>query len=474
MRAPVAILLSLCLAGCVSAPTTAPKEVPLKPESLGLAGAPMPEIDDKWWTAFNDPTLDQLVSQALAGSPTLAAAMARVHDAQSELAESRASTYPQITFDAEEQRERFSKDYIIPPPFGGTTRWIGTASANLSWSLDLFGKQAAGVKKARATAEAARLDAEAARLLLAGSVTQSYVALSRDELITDVSRQAMNEREAVSSLTRARVKAGLENEAAAKQAEALLEIAREDLTAIEAAREADTHRIAALIGRGADAYDIARPRLDNAALALPSVLPADLLARRADIRAAAARVTAAMEGREVARKAFYPDINLLATAGWAAIGLAPMFSGAALQYGAGPAIHLPIFDAGLLRAKYAGATAELDAAVADYNEAVVTAIREAADAITELRRLENEADEQKRALAAAEASFRLAQECYRSGLSPQQTMLDAEATEISARRQYAALAADLAGARVALLMAMGGGFKEGVPENSPFATETKK
>lgn len=458
MRRALIIALVTLVSACVSAPSTKPTGTSLKPETLGLDGPATPAIADKWWTAFNDPKLNALVEQALSGSPTLAAAMARTRAAEAELSQSRAVTYPQVTLDGQEQRVRLSKNYVIPPPFGGTTRWVGTFGANLDWSLDLFGKEQAQVDKARAATKAAALDAEAARLLLAGNVTSAYIQLSRAYTLVDVARDAVNERDRVFSLTAARVRSGLENEAAAKQAEALLAIAREDLVQAEADRDLRLHQIAALIGRGADAYDIPRPHLDEAALALPDTLPADLLARRADIAASLARIDEAAKGREVAAKAFYPDIDLLATAGWAAIGLAPMFSGSALQYGAGPAIHLPIFDAGKLRAEFAGATAGLDEAVADYNASVVGAVKETADALTELSRLDGEASEQKRALDASEASFRLAQERYRSGLSPQQTMLDAEATVIQARRQYSALSADLAGARVALLMAVGGGF----------------
>jgi NodT family efflux transporter outer membrane factor (OMF) lipoprotein len=460
-------LATALLAGCVSAPSTEPSEVALKPQTLGLGATPAPQIGDAWWKAFGDPQLDALVNQALNGSPTLAAAMARLREAQSELSASRAATYPQVSLDAQETRERFSKDYIIPPPYGGTTQWIGTTQANLSWSLDLFGKLSDQIDKDRAAANAGALDAEAARLLLAGNVTQAYIALSRAYLLSDVAAEAVKQREAIASLTNGRVNSGLDSEASRQQAAALLAGAREDLIRANANRDLAVHQIAALIGRGADAYAITRPQLNDAALALPATLPADLLARRADIAAAQARIAAATAGREVAHDAFYPDINLIGLAGWAAIGLAPMFSAAAAQYGAGPAIHLPIFDAGKIRADYAGATAGLDLSVADYNEAVVTAVKEAADALTQLRAVEDQSVQQKAALAAAQASFDLATKRYRSGLSPQLNVLDSEDLLIQTRRQQAALTADTASARVALVMALGGGFKPLPSKDTP-------
>ena len=95
----------------------------------------------------------------------------------------------------------------------------------------------------------------------------------------------------------------------------------------------------------------------------------------------------------------------MGAAGWAALGLAPLFSAAALQYGAGPAIHLPIFDAGKLRAEYAGATAQLDEAVADYNQSVVTAVKQTADALTQIENLRQQTTQQAIALSAANGQF---------------------------------------------------------------------
>ncbi|MEI9929533.1 MAG: efflux transporter outer membrane subunit [Rhizomicrobium sp.] len=357
-------LVSALLAGCVSAPPTQPQQSKIASSSLGLGAETTLQIGEAWWKAFGDPGLDALIAQAIAGNPDLGAAMARVRAAQSVLASTTASTLPQASFDGNVVRERLSQDYIIPPPYGGTTRWVGTLQANLTYSLDLFGKESDQIDRARATAQAAALDEESARLLLAGSVTQSYIALSRAWALCDVAEEAVRQREGVQKLTAGRVRAGLDTPASQKQAEALLAVAREDLIRAQAVRDITVHGIAALTGRGADAYAIARPKLNAAALALPGNLPVDLLARRADIAAAQASIDAAVSGREFARKAFYPDVNLLALAGTAAIGLGPLVSSEAFQYGGGAAIHLPIFDAGKIRADYAGATAALDEAVA--------------------------------------------------------------------------------------------------------------
>jgi NodT family efflux transporter outer membrane factor (OMF) lipoprotein len=459
------LLLGVSLAACVSAPPTTPQETRVVPNTLGLSAAETPRIDDAWWKAFGDPALDSLVERALHGSPTLAAAMARLRAAQSALSAATAATYPQAWFDGNVVRERLSKDYIIPPPYGGTTRWVGTLQANLSYTLDLFGKEQDQIDRAGATAKAVGLDAQAARLLLAGSVTQAYIALSRAWAQRDTADEAVRQREGVLRLSTGRVRAGLDTPASQKQAEALLAIAREDQIRASNVRDVAVHQIAALIGRGADAYDIVRPKLSDAAFDLPDALPADLLARRPDIAAAEARIDAAVSGREIARKAFYPDVNLIALAGTAAVGLGPLFSSEAGQYGGGAAIHLPIFDAGKLRAEFAGATADLDGAVADYNGSVVNAVKQAADGIANLRAVRDEAVQQRAARNAAEQSFDLATRRYRSGLNPLQTALDAESVLIQTKRDDAALAADTASARVTLLMALGGGFEPTNPKD---------
>ena len=231
--------------------------------------------------------LDSLIDQALHGSPTLAAALARMRQAQAELSMSRAVSYPQVSVDGQETRQRFSENYIIPPPFGGSTDWIGTAQAKLDWSLDFWGKQSAMVAMAQRSAEAAELDMAAARLALAGVLTQTYIDLARSCALRDLAAATVKQRASILELTNTRVRNGLESTTAQKNAEVLLALARADRIRADSNLELTRHQIAALIGRGADVYaTIREPGLNLDVIPLPPVLPADLLARRADIQAA--------------------------------------------------------------------------------------------------------------------------------------------------------------------------------------------
>jgi NodT family efflux transporter outer membrane factor (OMF) lipoprotein len=232
-----------------------------------------------------------------------------------------------------------------------------------------------------------------------------------------------------------------------------------------AAAALDTHQLAALSGEGAGVYaQLRRPTLDPAAvLPLPAALPADLLAHRPDVLAARERIEGAEAGQAAARAAFYPDINLMAFAGTSAVGLGKLFVGNSAVYGAGPAIHLPLFDAGRLRAKYRGAAAEIDDAVSAYNESVLQAVRETSDQLSLVEALNAQIVRQQQSLDDAEAAYQLAEERYRAGVTTYLTVLTTETAVLSARREHVALVSDQAIARVNLLLAVGGSFDPQAP-----------
>ena len=460
-----ALLLALPMAGCVQTPSTTQSQSEIVPGSLGLGEAPAPQLQSDWWKEFHDPQLDRLVDQMLAKNPTLQGALARIRAAEAEVSSARSLQYPSINIDGSDTLQLVSKEFVYPQRFGGTWQWVGDVQARLRWSLDFWGKQAALIDRARNLQQAASLDASAARLALAGQFAQSYVALLLAWQNIDIARQTLDERQVILDLTQSRVSSGLENEASLEQAKALLAMSRMELRRAEAQRDIGVHAIAALIGRGADAYSsITRPAagIENA-LPLPEHLPVDLLSRRPDILAAQMRIKAAIFGREATHADFYPNIDLTAALGFLAIGFNNLFSSNALTAGVGPAIHLPVFDAGRIRAQYARATADLDAAVADYNATVVSAVRQTADALTEVASLADQRVQQKLALESAERAFDLARERYRLGLSGQIPMLTAEATLREARRQMAVLVSEATSQRVTLLLAVGGGYSPDKP-----------
>ncbi|MET0661343.1 MAG: efflux transporter outer membrane subunit [Steroidobacteraceae bacterium] len=461
MRAGVlSIVLVLLLSACVTPQTETPVGTPVRNEALGLTGAAPTVPRDEWWKAFADSQLDTLMTDALRDSPTLAQALARVRLAQAQANAANAANDPHFAVDAEEVWQRLSADYYIPPPFGGNRYWVGQATANLNWTLDFWGRQAASIRQAESQFAASRLDVDAARLALTGAVVQAYLNLQRTWELLDIATQLQAQREELSRLTRSRVDAGLDTQIELKTVEANLAQARAGVMQAESARDLAVHRLAALAGYGADHYaQIQRPQLQLAAeLNLPEQLPIDLLGHRPDVLATRARIEAATAGRDAARAAFYPDVNLKAFVGTQAIGLDNLAQHDSLVYGAGPALHLPIFDAQRLRAEYKGATAELDAAVATYNGTVLDAVRETADQLTLNASIARQIGAIQQAVDASTVAYDLARKRYGAGLTTQLTVLNADTQVLSARRALVTANTDLVSARVALRMTLGGSF----------------
>jgi NodT family efflux transporter outer membrane factor (OMF) lipoprotein len=452
--------LALGLSGCVLAPQLPPQNALLAESSVGLKGPAAAKAANGWWQAYGDPQLDRLIAESFAGNPRLAEAMARVRTAQSRVQAASAATRPGFSLDGQEVYQRFPERDIVPPPFGGGHYWRGQIGVNLNWDLDFFGRQAAVIEQSRAASQAATLDVEGARLALAGALAQAYVDLDRSHVLADIAQRAEAQRQNILDLTSKRLNAGLDTRSELRAAESSLPQARLARLQAGAAVELAVHRLAALTGHGAEVYPtITRPHLDlSAALTLPEKLPLDLLRRRPDVLAARARVDAAISGQAAAKAAFYPDINLTAFAGFGAIGLDNLFRSGDRTYGAGPAIHLPLFDAQRLKAAYRGAAAEADAAVAAYNETVLQAVQQTADQLTLIASYRQQLNESSQALAASEDAYRIAELRYRNGLTGYLNVLNAETSVLNARRTQVDLVAAQAIARVTLLLALGGSF----------------
>lgn len=452
--------LTVALSGCVLAPHVEPQAKLLESNRLGLDGSNAARTEEGWWKVYKDPQLNRLIDDALRDNPNMELALTRVRTAQAQVQAASAATQPGFSLDGNETYQRFPERSIYPPPYGGGHYWMGQFGFNMSWDLDFFGRQAAAIKASRSATEAAVLDVSVARDVLSGTIAQAYLSLDQSYVLADLARRTEEQRQNILDLTNKRVQAGLDTRSELRSAEAALPQARLLRLQSEANVELAVHRLAALTGRGADAYaDIQRPKIDlTTSLVLPDKLPIDLLQRRPDILAARARVDAALSEQESAKAAFYPDINLSAFAGFAAIGLDNLFVSDDRTYGAGPTFHLPIFDAQRLKASYRKASAEADAAVINYNQTVLQAVQQVADQLTLLKSYQQQIAESETSLSASEDAYKIAEMRYRNGLTGYLTVLNAESAVLNARRTKIDLIASQAIARVTLLLAVGGSF----------------
>ncbi|WP_375270255.1 efflux transporter outer membrane subunit [Sphingomonas sp.] len=453
-----ALLAATTLAACTP-PDTRPTLTPKAASDLALTG-PSVQLAPDFWTAVGDPQLDRLIADALASNPSLDVALARTRQAQAVLARQGADRGPDVTFDGQVQGSRLSGRYTIPPPFAGTVRAIGTAQAGLDWNLDLFGRQKAAIAQAGASLQAAQYDIAAARLMIAGSVMASYAEVARAERQAAIATRTIAAREQSVRLINARVRNRLASRLDQQAAGTLLAQARVVLVQAQAARVLATNALAALAGRGSDyAARIGPTRLPaDAALPIPARIPADLLSRRADVAAARARVEAASAGRQVARRAFYPNVNLTALVGLQAIGFGNFLDLDAGTAGGGAAIHLPLFDNGRRRAELEGATALVDVATAQYNQSVVDAARQAADAIAQVRAADLERTRQQQVVSGFAETGRLNAIRVSSGLDSRLDLVDNDVRLLDAQLAAANLSIDALLARAQLAIALGGGF----------------
>jgi NodT family efflux transporter outer membrane factor (OMF) lipoprotein len=301
-------------------------------------------------------------------------------------------------------------------------------------------------------------------------VARSYFQLARINDQLAVARLALSQREQTLGLVRDRVNAGLDTNLELRQSEGGLPESRQQIEALEEQAALTRNALAALVGQPGIAVSLKAATLPMArARIVATSIPADLLGRRADIAAARERVQAAGYDVTNAKAQFYPNINLVAFAGFSSIGLGRLVQAGSEQWGVGPAIRLPIFEGGRLRANLRGKTAELDAAVESYNSAVIDAVHDTADQVASAQSITRQQLQQSASQAAAESAYEIALQRYKAGLSSYLNVLSAETTVLAQRRQAVDLAARSLDTQVALIRALGGGY---VAE--PVATTAQK
>ena len=466
-RSMIALLASAAaLAGCATVPNlpAAPK-VASAADLATATSVQAPEATwpaDRWWTAYGDPQLDTLMDEALAGAPSLAQAAARLRAAEARAQQARGATLPSLDANAQGSESKQSYNNGIPAQFVPRGyNDTGRATLDLSYDLDLWGRNRAALKAATSEADAARMDAAEARLALTTAIAAAYAAFARLNAERDAAGAALTNRTASADLVARRVIGGAANPGEADQARAAAAEARQDLAALDEQLAVVRNQIAALAGAGPDrGLSLARPKAQpKSGFGLPANLAADLLGRRPDLQAARLRAEAAARRIDVAKAGFYPNVNLAAFIGLQSLGLGNLTSSGSDIGQAGAAISLPIFDGGRLDGAYRGARADYDAAVAAYDQTLVLALQEVADAAAGQRALQTRLGAARDSLTAGEQAYRVARLRYEGGLTSYLTLLTAEDAVIAQRRTVAQLQARALTLDASLVRALGGGFR---------------
>jgi NodT family efflux transporter outer membrane factor (OMF) lipoprotein len=473
MKSLLPILLAVTLTGCAAIDPGKPSNQQIQGAQLGLSQASIQWPAQTWWTRYQDPQLNALVDQALAKNPSLAAAQARLHMANAAVRGARAVQLPQLNADYTQTRQRFPEHYIYPPPYAGSMRTQADLQLNLGFDLDLWGKNRSKYAAALSRANASQADTQVARNALVSAVVQSYFnlqgALEEQIVLSKIAKQLAN----VASITRQRKNAGLDTRVEVNQADSAVSSAKVQLSQAKTNATLLRHQLAALIGEGPSrGLTIQRIKLSHPPAGIPQVIPINLLGRRPDIIAAKLRVEATSSDISAAKAAFYPDINLSAFAGFMSLGLDNLFKGGSKVYGVGPAISLPIFDGGTLNAQLSGKRAERDLAIANYNQTLLQAVREVADAITSIDDLRQQIVDQRASYEAIASAYKIAVQRYKSGLGNFVQVLQAQNAVQKQAILRTKLRARAYNLDAQLATALGGGYKA-VQANGTASTGSK-
>jgi outer membrane protein, multidrug efflux system len=461
-RVPV-IAVVLAVVGCAGLP---PKHKPVQLQgALPLDGLEIPTGGtwpaQDWWKRYQDPVLDRLIELALGSSPTLATAHARFDSARQSVRIAGASSGARVDAVADIERQRLSDNGLIPPQLLGFS-WYNQADLGLqaSYTFDWWGKQRDVVEAAIDQAHAAQADRSAATLMLASSIADTYFGWQADQSRIALARERANIVEREGAIAAARIKADLDAADDANRSDLALAAVREQIAALEESATLRVVALAGLVGRSiAELPTLQQRALPELSGNLPDNVKIDLISRRADITASRWRVEAAERNLDSARAAFFPDVTINAL-----LGLSSIDVGKLLEYGsrvpqATAAVHLPIFDAGRLKAGYGATQSALGSAIASYQETLVGAARDVATQASTRAQIGAQRSQRLIQVDAARQLHGSAAARVRQGITDVRSELNATESWLGQRDALLQLDAAALSADIALQRALGGGYE---------------
>lgn len=458
----LALAAALLLAGC--AVTREPErkpELPL-PAALPAVNGTTVDLPDPWWTLFGDPTLDALVREALANNADAAVAAARVAEARALARIAGADLWPQVGVEAGASRGQGSRLVDPTQPLDGATRNEFYARGVVSYEIDLWGRYAHATGAARDRLLAAELGRDAFRLSLSGETARAYFALAAAIAQHGQARDTLTNREESLRIERLRFDGGESDEITFRRVEAEVATARAALHTFELEIERRQNVLGLLLGRAP--RDLVEQKVLPQALAeasavslLPADVPAEVLTRRPDIRAAEAQLAAAAGDVSSARAALLPSIRLTGVLGSASPELDDLFSNPADLWSVAGGLLQPVFQGGRLRADVERQRALLEQRRAEYAGTVQQAFREVLDGLqgqSSLREVEAanvaRVTALQRATDLAELQYQAGEIAFIELLDVRRSLFAAEIELVSARREALVGTVDLA-------LALGGG-----------------
>jgi NodT family efflux transporter outer membrane factor (OMF) lipoprotein len=442
-------LLVLVMAGVTGCATQSPVLTPNVAPAASYSEAPTPgaaRLDGDWWKTFSSAELQSLVQEALAGSPDLAIAAERVRQAEAQLQVAGSSLFPTLDLAFSTRKARDSES--------------SSTSLSASYELDLWGRNAAGVRGAEQSLRATAFDRDAARLTLIAGVATSYFEVLSLRGRLAVSRENLAIGGRVLAVVEARARNGAVSPLDVARQQAAVLSQRAGLLSLEQQERQTLAALAVLTGRLPEGFRLQAATLAD--LAVPSIdpgLPAELVTRRPDLAAAEAALSGANADLSAARAALLPSIQLTGSAGVASSSLLAFLGGSSTGLAIAASVLQPIFDGGRLRGNVKIAESRERELVENYRKAILSAFADVETALAAAARLAQREALQVQVEARAREALRLAEVRYREGADALLSVLDAQRTLFDAQDQLALTRLDRLEAAVALFRALGGGWQ---------------
>ncbi|MGF6378599.1 multidrug efflux system outer membrane protein [Paraburkholderia atlantica] len=426
----------------------------------------------QWWSAYGDPQLDSLIARALSSSPTILIAHTRVAQAKSDIDLVRAGTNLQVTALAAVDRQRVSSNGFLgaysrnEPAIGATGPWYteGIVGLGASLDIDIWGKQRAQVEAAIGVHNARLAEVAGIELEMSTDVAQIYYGIQTTYQLIDLLVQLQDVAAFDVNAHATRAARGLEPVTQTELARAQLLATQRQLVAARASVTQLRESLRALLGAGPDDLSDLRPiALPLPQAALPPTLSYELLARRPDLQALRWYVQSSFDRIDAAKAAFYPSFDIKAFFGLNALHLADLFTHASQQINLIPGLYLPIFDGGRLNANLSSARTVSNTLIAQYNEAVLNAVRDVAVTGSRLQDLDQEALLQAEKIDAVSFAQASAQAHYERGVASRLTAMDARQVVLLERISMLELDGQRLSQAIALSKALGGGYCDEAP-----------
>ena len=416
-----------------------------------------------WWTLLGDPQLNALAERVKVDNQTIARAEAAYRQARALVREQRASLFPTIDLSGSATKSggggtRTTTSAGGATSAGDTQRYqVGIGA---SWEPDVWGRIRAGVSGAKFSAEASAADLAAAQLSAQGELATSYLGLRRADAEIAMVQATVDGYQRSLQITTNRYNAAIAPKSDVLQAQTQLANAQSTLEGLVQTRATFENAVAVLVGEPASSFRIApvsdwKPVVPE----IPIGVPSTLLERRPDVAAAERRVAAANTDIGVARAAFFPTFSLSANGNSTSSVLGDLFTTSANTWSLGLSAAQTLFDAGARRARVAQSRAAYDATAADYRQTALTAFEDVENQLAAARALERQYALQLTASQAADQTEQMLLNQYKAGQVAYTDVVSAQATALSARRTLVQTAVSRQTTAVALVQALGGGWR---------------